>query len=58
MKIIEQTNSKNHNETKNFILFVKKSLNINMLQIKIIVKLETIVIIQGNKEVLQIAYLN
>ena len=58
MKIIEQTNSKNHIETKNFILFVKKSLNINMLKIKIIVKLETIVIIQGNKEVLQIAYLN
>ena len=58
MKINEQMNSKNHIETKKFILFVKKSLNINMLKIKIIVKLETIVIIQGNKEVLQIAYLN
>ena len=38
-----------------FVIFVKK-LKIKMLKIKTIVKLEIIVIMQGNIEVLQIAY--
>ena len=33
------------------VMFVKKNLEINMRKIKNIVKLEIIVIIQGNKEV-------
>ena len=39
-----------------FVLFVKKTLSINMLKIKNIVNLGTIVIIQGNIEMLHIAY--
>ena len=39
-----------------FVLFVKKTLSINMLKIKNIVNLGTIVIIQGNVEMLHIAY--
>ena len=35
---------------------VKKNLKFNMLKIKNIVKLETVVIIQGNIEVLHITY--
>ena len=42
---------------KRFVLFVKTNLNVNILKIKIIVKLGTIVIIQGNTEVLHLAYL-
>ena len=38
------------------VIFVKKRLKINMLKIKNIVKLEIIVIIQANIEVLHIAY--
>ena len=38
------------------VMFVKKNLKINMLKIKNIVKLETIVIIQENIELLHIAY--
>ena len=38
------------------VIFVNKSLTINMLKIKNIIKLEIIVIIQGNIEVLHIAY--
>ena len=38
------------------VIFVKKNLKVNMWQIKNIVKLEIIVIIQGNIEVLRIAY--
>ena len=39
-----------------FVLFVKKTLSINMLKIKNIVNLGTTVIIQGNIEMLHIAY--
>ena len=39
-----------------FAIFVKKNLKINMQEIKIIEKLETIVIIQRSAEVLHIAY--
>ena len=42
---------------KRFVLFVKTNLNVNILKVKIIVKLGTIVIIQGNTEVLHLAYL-
>ena len=42
---------------QNFIIFVKKKLKINMLKIKNIVELGIIAIIQGNKEVLRIAYI-
>ena len=38
-----------------FVIFVKKSLKINMLRIKNIAKLGTIVIMQSNIEVLHIA---
>ena len=38
------------------VIFAKKSLEINMLKIKNIVKLEIIVIIQVSIEVLHIAY--
>ena len=38
------------------IIFVKKKLKINISKIKNIVKLEIIVIIQGNTEVLHITY--
>ena len=40
---------------QNSITFVEKSLKINMQQIKSIVKLEIIVVLQANTEVLQIA---
>ena len=39
-----------------FVTFVKKKLKTNMLKIKIIYKLGIIVIIQGNIEVLHMAY--
>ena len=39
-----------------FVMFVKKSLKINMLKIKNTAKLGIIVIIQVNIEVLHIAY--
>ena len=38
------------------VIFVKKSLSINMLKIKNIVNLPIIVIIQGKIQVLHIAY--
>ena len=38
------------------IIFVKKNLKINIKKIKNIVKLEITAIIQGNIEVLRIAY--
>ena len=38
------------------VIFVKKDLNINILKIKNTLQLEIIVIIQGNIEVLRIAY--
>ena len=48
---------KQHIKMKKFVLFVKTNLNVNILKIKIIVKLGTIVIIQGNTEVSHLAYL-
>ena len=39
-----------------YVIFVKKSLKINMLKIKCIVKLEIIVFVQVNKEVLHMVY--
>ena len=38
------------------IIFVKKNLKINMWKRKILVKLEIVAIIQGNIEVLRVAY--
>ena len=43
-------------KVQNLVIFVKKNLKMKMLKIKNIVKLETIVIIQVNIEVLIIAY--
>ena len=43
-------------ENEKFTIFVKKSLKINILKIKNIVKLEIIAIIQVNPEVLPIVY--
>ena len=39
------------------VMFAKTSLKINMLKIKFFVKTRTIVIIQGNIEVLHVAYI-
>ena len=39
-----------------FVIFVKENLKINMLKIKIIVKLGTNVVIKGNIEVLHVAH--
>ena len=41
---------------KKHTIFVNKNLNINMLEIKSIIKSRPIVIVQVNKEVLHIAY--
>ena len=38
------------------VIFVKKNLKMNILKIKNIVKLEIIIIIKENKEVLHLAY--
>ena len=43
-------------EMQKFVVFVKNNMKINMLKIKIIVKLGTNVIIQVNIKVLHIAY--
>ena len=40
-----------------FFIIVTEKLKINMLQIKNILKLETIVIIQVNMEVLNVSYI-
>ena len=51
------TNKKQkHMKTQKFVIFVKRNLKISMPKKKIIVKLGPIVIIQGNIEVLHIAY--
>ena len=47
---------KSHMKMQKFIIFVEKSLKINMLKTKYIVKLEIIIIIQGNIEVQYISY--
>ena len=39
-----------------FVIFANKNLKINMLKIKNVKKLETIVIVKVNIEVLRIAY--
>ena len=55
-EVIKKKNNRNRVEIQKFIIFVKKNLKINMLKIKIAVKLGTIVIIQGNAEVLNITF--
>ena len=45
----------NHTKMEKSVIFVKKKLKTNMCKIKNIVKLEVIVIIQGNIEMLHIA---
>ena len=50
--------SKNNIKMQTIVTFVQRDLNINMLSIKIIVKLGTIVIMQQNIKVLDIAYAN
>ena len=39
---------KNHMKNRKYVIFVKKKLEINIWKIKNIVKLEIIVVIQGN----------
>ena len=48
--------SKPHKKRQKSVLFVSKSLEINMITTKIIVKLKIIVITQVNREMLNIAY--
>ena len=55
MKIINFKN-KNFIKMHKFTIFVKKSLKINTLKLKSIVKLEILVIIEVNTEVLHIVY--
>ena len=55
-EVIKKKNNRNRVEIQKFIIFVKKNLKINMLKIKIAVKLGTTVIIQGNAEVLNITF--
>ena len=56
-EVIKKMNSRNHIKMQKFVIFVKKSLKINILKIKNIVKVEIIVIIQvNNTEVLHIVY--
>ena len=52
----KQMNSRNHMKLQKSAIFVKKSLKINVLKIKNIAKLGTIVIIKVNLELLHIAY--
>ena len=47
----------NHIKNKKYIIFMEKNLKTNMCKIKNIVKVETIVIIHRNIEVLRIAYI-
>ena len=47
-------NSRNHMKMLKFVIFVKKNSKKNMLKIKTIVRLGTILIIQGDIEVLHI----
>ena len=55
MKLLTKE-QQDHMKTQKSVIFVKKNLKINIWQIKDIVKLEIIVIIQGNIEVLCITY--
>ena len=52
----QQQSSRNHMKMQKSVIFVKKNLKINIWKLKNIVKLEIIVIMQENKEVLHIAY--
>ena len=52
MKLLTNEHQK-HMKMQKFVIFVKNKLKINMLKTKNIVKLGTIVIIRGSKEVLQ-----
>ena len=49
-------NSWNHLKIQKFVIFIRENFQINMLKVKNIAKLEIIVIIQENIEVLHIAY--
>ena len=54
MKLLKK-GSKNHMKMQKSVMFAEKQLKINMLKTKNIVKLEIIIIIQGNVQVLHIA---
>ena len=56
-EVIKQQNSKNHEKMQKSVIFVMKNLKINVSEIKNTAKLEIIVIIQRNIEVLCIAYI-
>ena len=56
MKLL--TNSKNHMKMENSAIFVDRNSKINTLKIKNIAKLEIIVTIQVNIEVMRIAHLS
>ena len=56
MKLLTKEQQQSYQMRKS-VIFVKKNLNINMWKMKNIVKIEIIVIIQGNIEVLRIAYI-
>ena len=58
IKKIELLTKKQHqsNENAKFAIFLKKKLKINMLKVKNITKLGTILIMQVNIEELHIAY--
>ena len=47
----------NHIKNKKSVIFMEKNLKTNLCKIKNIVKVEIIVIIHGNIEVLRIAYI-
>ena len=55
MKLLKRS-TRNHKKIQKSVIFVKKNLKINIWKIKNIAKLEIIVIIQGNIEVLRRAY--
>ena len=55
-QFLQHCQQKTYEIKKKIVIFVKKDLNIKMLKIKNIVKLGAIIIIQGNREVLHIAY--
>ena len=56
MKLLINEQQKLHDDVKNGYI-CKEKFEINMLKIKNIVKLGIIVVIQGNREVLHIAYI-
>ena len=54
--INKKKNSRNHMKMQILVAFARKNLKVNMLKIRNILKLVTIVIIQVKIEVLHIAY--